>query len=304
MTGRSIYALILAVAVITMLLTPFVSGLAVPVYAWRKRQFQQEPLQTVNLPQTGLHDHIVIAGGGRVGQYVARVLQRLELGFVLLELDYRRVEQAKEAGLPIIYGDASQEVVLAAAQVGSARLLLVTTPALETTGAIVKQVRRLQPELHIVARANSIEVLQMLHEHGVQEVVQPEFEASLEMTRQALLHFDIPPTEIQKFTDSIRQQLYAPLYDEHNSYETVAQLQNATRLLAVNWVELPVGSSLIGQTLETAAIRTRTGSSVVGVLHEGALVVNPERTYRFAAGNLVAVMGNAEQLDAFNTLLK
>ncbi len=302
--GDDLYALILAVAVITMLLTPFVSGLAVPVYAWRKRQFQQEPLQTVNLPQTGLHDHIVIAGGGRVGQYVARVLQRLELGFVLLELDYRRVEQAKEAGLPIIYGDASQEVVLAAAQVGSARLLLVTTPALETTGAIVKQVRRLQPELHIVARANSIEVLQTLHEHGVQEVVQPEFEASLEMTRQALLHFDIPPTEIQKFTYSIRQQLYAPLYDEHNSYETVAQLQNATRLLAVNWVELSVGSSLIGQTLETAAIRTRTGSSVVGVLHEGALVVNPERTYRFAAGNLVAVMGNAEQLDAFNTLLK
>ena len=302
--GDDLYALILAVAVITMLLTPFVSGLAVPVYAWRKRQFQQEPLQTVNLPQTGLHDHIVIAGGGRVGQYVARVLQRLELGFVLLELDYRRVEQAKEAGLPIIYGDASQEVVLAAAQVGSARLLLVTTPAIETTNAIVTQVRRLQPELHIVARANSIEVLQTLHEHGVQEVVQPEFEASLEMTRQALLHFDIPPTEIQKFTDSIRQQLYAPLYDEHNSYETVAQLQNATRLLAVNWVELSVGSSLIGQTLETAAIRTRTGSSVVGVLHEGALVVNPERTYRFAAGNLVAVMGNAEQLDAFNTLLK
>jgi len=70
---EELYALILAVTVITMLLTPFVSGLAVPVYAWRKRRFQQEPLQTINLPQAGLHDHIVIAGGGRVGQYVARV---------------------------------------------------------------------------------------------------------------------------------------------------------------------------------------------------------------------------------------
>ena len=101
--GEELYALILAVAVITMLLTPFVSGLAAPIYAWRKRRFQQEPLQTINLPQTGLHDHIVIAGGGGVGQYVAHVLQRLGLGFVLLELDYRRVEQAK-AGLPIILG--------------------------------------------------------------------------------------------------------------------------------------------------------------------------------------------------------
>ncbi len=301
--GEELYALILAVAVITMLLTPFVSGLSTPVYAWRKRRVQKEPLQTVNLPQTGLHDHIVIAGGGRVGQYVAHVLQRLELGFVLLELDYRRVEQAKEAGLPIIYGDASQEVVLAAAQVSAARLLLVTTPASETTGAIVTQVRHLHPEIRIVARADSAEMLQALHEQGVQEVVQPEFEASLEMTRQALLHFEILPTEIQKFTDSIRQQLYAPLYKGHNNYETVAQLQNATRLLAVNWVELPADSALIGQTLATAAIRTQTGSSVVGVLHEGALVVNPELTYRFEAGDMVAVMGNAEQLDAFNTLL-
>ncbi len=215
--GEELYALILAVAVITMLLTPFVSGLAAPIYAWRKRRFQQEPLQTINLPQTGLHDHIVIAGGGRVGQYVAHVLQRLGLGFVLLELDYRRVEQAKEAGLPIIFGDASQEVVLEAAQVDSARLLLVATPAIETTKSIVTQVRHLNPELYIVARADSAEILQVLHEHGVQEVVQPEFEASLEMARQALLHLDIPPTEIQKLTDSIRQRLYAPLYVGHNN---------------------------------------------------------------------------------------
>lgn len=139
------------------------------------------------------------------------------LDFVLLELDHRRVEQAKAAGLSIIYGDASRRVVLEAAQVGSARLLLVTTPAIETTNSIVAQVRRLHPELHIVARADSVEMLRALHEHGVQEVVQPEFEASLEMIRQALHHFDIPPTEIQKFTDSIHQQMYAPLYERHNN---------------------------------------------------------------------------------------
>ena len=56
----------------------------------------------------------------------------------------------------------------------------------------------LHPELHIVARADSVEMLRHYARHGVQEVVQPEFEASLEMIRQALHHFDIPPTEIQK----------------------------------------------------------------------------------------------------------
>lgn len=300
--GEALYTLTLAVAVITMLLTPFVSGLAAPLYAFRQRRRQQEPLQTVNLPETGLHDHIVIAGGSQIGQYVAGVLQRLEFGFVLLELDSRRVEQAKVSKLPVIYGDASQEVVLEAAHVAGARLMLVTTPAIETTRSIITQVRRLNPEVRIVARAEGLEAMQALYDCGVHEVVQPEFEASLEMMRQALLHFAIPPTEIQKFTDSIRQQLYAPLYDEHESYQTVAQLQHASRLLEVSWVRLPADSPLIGQTIATAVVRTQTGASIVGVLHEGAFVPNPERTYCFAADDMVAVMGSAEQIAAFNLL--
>ncbi|MBE2222601.1 MAG: cation:proton antiporter [Anaerolineae bacterium] len=300
--SENLYALTLTTAVITMFMTPFLSGLAAPLYDWRKRRSQQDPVQTINLPEKGLHDHIVIAGGGRLGMYVAQLLQQLELKFVLLELDYRRVEQAKEANLPVIFGDASQEIVLEAAHVADAGLMLVTTPAAETTQAITKQVHRLNSDIHIVARAHSMEAMQALREHGIHEVVQPEFEASLEMTRQALLHFDILPTEIQKFMDSIRQRLYAPLYDGHESYHLVAQLQNAARLLAVNWVELSAESSLIGQTLETAAVRTQTGASIVGILHEHELITNPERTYRFAPNDMVAVMGSAEQITAFQTL--
>jgi CPA2 family monovalent cation:H+ antiporter-2 len=301
--SEDLYAFTLTVAVVTMLFTPLVSGLAAPLYAWRRRRrFGREPLQTINLPEKELGDHIVIAGGGRVGLYVAHVVQQLGLGLVLIELDQRRVEQAKQEQLPVIYGDASQEVVLEAAHVAHARLVLVTTPAIETTHAIVTQVNRLHPGVHIVARAEGIEAMQALQDQGVYEVVQSEFEASLEITRQALLHFDISPTEIQKFTDTIRQKLYAPLYESHGKYQVVAQLQNATRLLEVSWVSLPAGSSLVGQTIEAAKVRTLTGASVVGILHEGELYANPERSYRFSKGDLVAVMGNIEQLAAFQTL--
>lgn len=299
---EDLYAYALTVAVVTMLLTPFLSQLAPRLYAIRQRRRQKEPLQTINLPKSGLHHHIVIAGGGRVGQYVARLLQQLNFGFVLLELDYRRVETAKQFNLPVIFGDASQDVVLEAAHVENARLILVTTPDIQTTRAIVAQARRLNPDVHIVARADSVEVIQGLQQHDIYEAVQPEFEASLEMTRQALLHFDIPPTEIQKFNDSIRQMLYAPLYEKHQNYRAVAQLQHATRLLAVNWVGLPKDSVLIGQTIETAAIRAQTGASVVGVMHNGSLITNPDRTYRFAEDDIVAVMGSTEQMATFQTL--
>lgn len=297
--SEDVYALTLTVAVITMLLTPLISGFTAPLYAFRRRWAPREPIETINIPETGLRQHVVIAGGGRVGLYVAHLLQQLNLGLVIIELDQRRVEQAKEAHLPIIYGDASQQVILEAAQVAQARLVLITTPAMQTTHAIATQVQQLNAEVDIVARAEGIETIQALSDYQVTQVVQPEFEASLEMTRQALLHFDISPAEIQKFTDSIRQQLYAPLYQEDKQYQTVVELQRATRLLEIKWVTVPVDSPLVEQTIESAKIRTHTGASVVGILRGGELTPNPARDYRFAAEDLVAVMGSAEQIADF-----
>ena len=300
---NDLYALTLTTAIMTMIVTPFVSGLTAPLYAFRKRWFKHEPLQTINLPKTGLYGHVVVAGGGRVGQYVAQVLQRLELAFVIIELDYRRVEQAKEASFPVIYGDAAQKIVLEAARVKDACLILVTTPAITTTQSIVDQVRLLNSAVHIVARAEDVEQMQALHEHGVYEVVQPEFEAGLEITRQTLLHLNIPATEIQKFTDAIRHELYAPLYQTHNKYQTVAQLQNAVRLLELTWLTLPPDSPLVGRTIQELKIRSQTGVSVVGVMRDGELYPNPEADYQFTIGDLVAVMGNSEQLAAFQAMV-
>jgi CPA2 family monovalent cation:H+ antiporter-2 len=300
--SNDLYALTLTTAIMTMIMTPLVSGLTAPLYALRKRWFKQEPLQSINLPKTGLNGHVVIAGGGRVGQHVAQVLQRLELAFVIIEMDYRRVEQVKKAGFPVIYGDTAQEIVLEAAQLKHACLLLVTTPAIIATQAIVDQVRRMNPAVHIVARAEGIEQMQALHKQGVYEVVQPEFEAGLEMTRQALLHVNISATEIQRFTDAIRKELYAPLYQTHHEYQTVAQLQNAARLLEITWLTLPLDSPFIVRTIQELKIRTRTGVSVVGVIRDGELYPNPDANYQFAAGDLVAVMGNMQQLAAFQAL--
>ncbi|HPD60742.1 MAG TPA: cation:proton antiporter [Thermodesulfobacteriota bacterium] len=297
-----IYSLMLTTAIVTMALTPFISGLTAPLYALRKRWFKYEPLQTINLPKTGLRDHVVIAGGGRVGYYVAQILQSLKVNFVVIELDYQRVEQAKGSGFPLVYGDASQTIVLKAAQIEHARLLLITIPATIVTQNIVKSARRFNPHLHIVARTEGIEQMKILHDLGVSEVVQPEFEAGLEITRQALLYLNIPATEIFHFTDKVRQSLYAPLYQIHHEYHTITQLQKAAHLLELSWVTLSGDSPLIGRTIHELDIRNRTGVSVVGVIRDGAVFPNPDVAYRFAVGDLVGVMGNVQQRDAFQRL--
>jgi len=298
------FSLVLCATIATMLLTPIVSGLTAPLYACFRRFSPRDPLQTIQLPSAECRDHVVIAGGGRVGRHVAQVLKRLEQEFVVIELDPRRVEQSRQAGFPVLYGDASQEVVLRAAGLERARLLLITAPVIASARLIVYQGRRLNPGLRIVARAEGLEQMRWLRDHGVDEVVQPEFEAGLEITRQALLHLGIPPAQIQRFTDAVRQELYAPLYQNGGAYQTLAQLQQAASGLALTWLEIPASSPGVGHSIAELALRTRTGASVVGLLRGGVLHPNPTADQRLEAGDRVGVMGAPGQLADFQALLE
>lgn len=208
--SNDLYSLVLTVAVVTMLLTPIVSRFATPIYEWRRKRFPEEPLQLINIPEAGLHDHIVIAGGGRVGTHVANVLQQMDIPFVTLEIDQRRFENNQNAGYPIIYGDATYPVVLESAAIEEAKLLIVTVPSIAEVQAIIRHARQAHPDLHIVARAEGSEAATQLNNMGIYEVVQPHFEASLEIVRQALLHFDVPDTDIRTLADQSRQIQLAP----------------------------------------------------------------------------------------------
>ena len=125
-----------------------------------------------------------------------------------------RLETCRAAGLPVIYGDGSHPVVLEAAGVTRACVLLVTTPSPAVTGAVIRHARRLNPDLHIIARAESDELLEDLHGLGVYEVVMPQMEAGLEVTRQALIHLEVPERQIKRFVDEVRGEFYRPLLSE------------------------------------------------------------------------------------------
>jgi monovalent cation:H+ antiporter-2, CPA2 family len=214
---EELYSLILTTAVATMFITPFISNLTTPLYSLHKKWFKHEPFQTINISSEKLSNHVIITGGGMVGQNIAKILQKLNLSFIIVEINFRSIEQAKSAGFPIIYGDAGQSVVLEAAGIKDAKLLLITVPSMIISQAVSDIAHNINPKLHIVARAVSIEHMKHLHERGVYEVVQPEFEASLEITRQVLLHLNISNREIQKLTDMVRSEMYAPLYENNIS---------------------------------------------------------------------------------------
>jgi CPA2 family monovalent cation:H+ antiporter-2 len=212
--GTDLYATIMAVTLVTMFATPFVSRATAPLYAAVKRRRRLEPLQTINIERASLHDHAILAGAGRTGRQVARVLGGLGLPFVTIELDQHRLEACRSGNVAVIYGDASHPLVLEAAGLAEARLLVITIPAPVLTLAIARHARAVRPDLHIVARAESEAVLEDLRDLGVYEVVMPQFEAGLELTRQALLHLEVPDAEIERSTHAVRAEFYAALRQE------------------------------------------------------------------------------------------
>ena len=114
--------------------------------------------------------------------------------------------------------------MLEAAHVSRARLVLVTVPIISVTEAIIEQVRKINPQMRIVARAEGAEQLRHLQARGLAEVVQPELEAGLEMVRQSLLHMDYGVTEVHRVSTQLRQEMYAPLFGDDSDYQKLVQL--------------------------------------------------------------------------------
>jgi len=237
-----------------------------------------------------------------VGQYIAQVLTQLDLPFVIVELNHQRMLECKNAKFPVIYGDISQPTVLEVSKLLKSRLLLITIPSVITGQAIVKQAHHLKPELHIIARTEGVEQMRALYESGVYMALLPEMEAGIEIARQTLIHFEIPVEAIQQYTDVVRRQFYAPIYASNQDHQLLARFDNIKNMLEISWVTLTPGSGLVSRSIKDAAVRARTGASVVGVIHGKVFYSNPEADYLFQEGDLVAVVGNQQERNEFRKL--
>ena len=302
--SHEVYSLVLSTAIITMFLTPIISGQTANLYALSKRWFQHEPLDTINYPKSGLRNHVIIVGGGRVGFRIAQVLKRLSVPMLIIELDQLRVERAKHADIPVIYGDASHEVVLEAAETPSARLLIITSPEVVIAQAIVENARKVNSEIKVVARAPGVEFLEEFKKLNISEVVIPEFEAGLEMARKALVHLHIPAAKIQHYTESLRQDLFASLFSENEENEILEQLQWAEHQFDLQWMLIKPGSALVGKTIGESEIWTKTASSVVGIIRNDKLETSPDANFRFQANDRAAIIGTDSSRETFFQLTR
>lgn len=295
---RQYLPLFLGAGILTMLMTPILSGLTAPIYSLIRKRKSENPLQTMNVLQEGLSDHVVILGGGHVGAFVAEILDRMEIENVTIELNGKVVEDSANEGRAVIFGDATQEVVLEAARVEKARLVLMTLPSASCSVAAAEKLTYLAPKASVVALVKSKEQIEVLKSFNVTPIF-PDFETGLEMTRETLINLDIPVTEVQTFMDELRREQYAGVFVHRPEYELLSRLRSASESMTLNWVYVDEGSSLAGRSIIECRIRTLTGVSIVGILRDGILRPNPEGQFRFAASDMVGVIGSEDQVEGF-----
>ncbi len=296
--SKDMYSFVLTVAIVTMGLTPLISGLTGRLYQRARARPGMKRQQTINLPADELRDHVVIAGGGRHGRRIAEALTYLERPHIVIETDHQRFTAMKDAGVPAVYGDATSEAVLEAASLSHAKLMLITTPDVDVTSSVIDKVLKLNPDVHIVARADGPDEARALTDLGAYEVVQPEHEAALEMMRQGLIHLDIPAERVSEYADHLRRR---PSRHGHD-LASLDRLRSADPLLSLSWSTIAPGSALDGTTLERAQVRTHTGAMVVAVVRDGTLIANPRPDFQLAAGDRAGVIGSQSQREQFVTL--
>lgn len=217
-----VYQYFLAISIITMGATPFIINWAPAIAnkivraplprAMRKRldNIQRNKAETVK--QEDHHeDHLVIVGYGLNGQNVARAAREANIPYEIIELDPDRIAEAKKQNEPIVFGDATEDLILKHVSIHSARVVVVAISDPHSTQMIVSRVREFTETAYIIVRTRSITDIEENIRLGADEVIPEEFETSIEIFTRVLRKYLIPTSEIQSFITKIRSHNYEKL---------------------------------------------------------------------------------------------
>ena len=173
--------------------------------------------------------HVIIAGFGRFGQIVARVLRAKGIPFTALDISAEQVELVRGFGSRAFYGDASRPDILAAAQAGKARALVLALDDVEASMRAAELVKVAYPDLPIYARARNRNHAMRLLDLGVTYFERETFLSALATTRELLLGLGMTPREADRILATFKAHDERRLKSDYRHYSDVEKLQAKAR---------------------------------------------------------------------------
>jgi CPA2 family monovalent cation:H+ antiporter-2 len=254
-------------------------------------------LETAATRALAKREHVIICGFGRVGQNLARVLEKRGIEYIAIDLDALRVRDARQAGDPVVYGDASEPEVLRALGLEQASVVVISFDGPDSGLRIVRAVRQLRGDVPVLVRTEDDSKLESLQAAGATEVVPEIFETSLALVSHVLLFLNVPAREVLDATEDIRHDRYAILrsvFKGRQSAEVGGEGQALRQQLRT--VVLPPGARAVGRTLGDIGLE-RGGVVVTALRREGIVGREPDSGTRLREGDVLVLWGTPVDLE-------
>ena len=227
-----------------------------------------------------LKNHYIVCGYGRIGTEIALGYTQNNVPYVVIETDPEQIALLRETNIPHVEGDAADDAVLVRAGIHQATALITVTPTDAINTFIVLSARGLQPNLFIIARADSLQNEAKLLRAGASKVISPHVLGGRWMAATA-----VNPA----LTDFVTAMTNADY-----------------KAFALREVPASAASPCAGLTLGEAQIKQKTGALVVALRpasDQAGFFPNPPDSRRIAPGDILIALGSPEQLSALADLL-
>ncbi|HEX2604450.1 MAG TPA: monovalent cation:proton antiporter-2 (CPA2) family protein [Oxalicibacterium sp.] len=287
--------LVLASMVLSMLLAPFLiakSDAIVLKLSRNEWMTQSLALTQIATRTMTAQKHVIVAGFGRTGQSLARLLEEEGVPYHALDLDPDRVQEAQSAGAHVSYGDAARRESLVAAGINRAAALVITYANTPSALKVLHNALDIVPTLPVIVRSYDDSDLDKLRAAGATEVVPEAIEGSLMLASHALLSMGVPLRKVVHRVQAARGERYASLRGYFHGASDAADddhLQLRLRSVALTEEAAAIGKSL--QELDLPAL-----GAEVTTLRRGKMRVDCARDTVLQSGDIIVLRGALEGL--------
>ena len=298
--------LILAASLLSMVIAPFLIQYNGRIARRVVKSYSRNSGQVVqDIDEVGrhLHNHVIICGYGRSGQYLGRFLQEEQIPFVALDIDPSRVLEAASAGENVMFGDAARRVVLEAAGGARAKALVISYADNRAAMKILHIVQENYPQLPVIVRTVDDSNMEALREAGATEVVPEILEGSLMLASHALMLLGVPLHRVVKRIRLFREaryQLFKGYFHGISDAEDESLEKQQVRLhsVIISPGSFAIGRRLVDMQLESFNVEVKS------IRRPNSNGMVPTNESPLAEGDVVVLLGQPTGLtNAQNALL-
>lgn len=301
----------LSISIVSMILTPFIIILAHPLAdrllgVSRKLGLENKPKEDLSEQENWseeLQNHLVIIGFGLNGSNLAKAAAASQIPYVVIEMNPDTVKREKAKGIPILYGDATQDHLLEKVHISHARAAVVAISNAAATRDITRNIRQHSESLFLVVRTRYVKDTNELLALGADQVIPEEFETSVQIFSQVMHNFLVPEGEIQSLVDQVRSDNYQLFQSDFK----VPKTYRPSALVDFNITCLRVtadSSKYLGSPLKDLDLRAKYGINILGIKRREVLLERIEPSEILKQGDILYVQGKPGDIQAFHEQLK